>query len=406
MFLVSMKKSKLKNGLTIITEERKTESVAIEVTVHAGSNNESAAERGISHFIEHMIFEGTKTRDAMKIANDIEGVGGEIGAFTSHERTCIYVNVLAKHAKKAIEVLADIILNPVFDQKSLDKERQVVLAEIKTRHDEPRFYQWQLFEKTLFLKHPSQHPIIGYKETLVKMTRDDLFRYYHKNYVASNLSIAAVGNVKGIKKILEKSFAPMKKGEPNKKIVVTEPRQTRIRTAVQKREISNSYIVLGYQTVARDHPDSYVLDVIKAIFCRHLSGRLFDEIRIKRGLAYDVGIYNNVAIDYGFFAFYVSTDNKNIKLCKKIITDEIKKLENLGEQEFVDSKNFVEGEFLLDNEDNHEWADTLGFWDYSSDSRLADQYVKKIQKVTIKDVIRVRNKYIGKNYTMTLIGQK
>ncbi|MFH1332062.1 MAG: pitrilysin family protein, partial [archaeon] len=154
-----MKKTTLSNGITLITEKRSTKSVTIQVTVKAGSNHENEKIAGISHFIEHMLFEGTKNRTAIELANEIESIGGEINAATSTERTLYYVTVLKKYFDKAVDVLADLIQNPLFEEKAIEKERNVVLDEVNLVMDDPKRYQWVLFQRTLYKKHPARNPI-------------------------------------------------------------------------------------------------------------------------------------------------------------------------------------------------------------------------------------------------------
>ena len=175
-----MHKYTLKNGLTLLFEKRATKTTAVEVTVKTGSNNESKKINGISHFIEHMLFEGTKTRKSSReIANEIEKLGGELNAYTSNERTAFFAKVLNKHFDKALEILSDIIKNPLFDKKNIEKERKVILKEINLVTDEPRFHQWILFQKTLFKKHPSKNPTYGTVEAVKTITKKDLLNYYH-----------------------------------------------------------------------------------------------------------------------------------------------------------------------------------------------------------------------------------
>jgi len=400
-----MKKVVLNNGLTVIFEHRNTDTVGVEVCVNAGSNNEPQNLSGVSHFIEHLVFEGTKHRTAFQISNDIEGLGGEIGAFTSNERTCFYVKSLPKHFSKSLDVLADIIQNPTFSQKSIEKERKVVLSEISMMHDQPRFYQWELFQKTLFKKHPARIPIIGTEKTVKAMTRKDIVKYHSRFYVANNIVLSIVGNVKNPIAIVKKKFSGLKQKElPAGHLEIEPPMESPVE-AVEKRQIEQSYLVLGYKTVPRTHRDSYTLDVIRALLGKGLSGRLFTEIRTKRGLGYDVGVHHEVNAGYGFFAVYVSTEKNNVELCKSIILREFNKLSKLTKCELNDAKNFLEGEFLIENEDNQRLADTLAFWENAGNVYLVNSYLKNIRRVTAKDVAGVVKRYFTKNYALAVVSQ-
>lgn len=402
-----MQKHTLKNNLTIIFEKRQTKTVAIEITVKTGSNNETKRINGISHFIEHMIFEGTKTRKSSReIANEIEKLGGELNAFTSSERTCFFSKVLNKHFDKALEVLSDIIKNPLFDKKAIEKERKVIIKEIDLVTDEPRFHQWILFQKTLFKKHPTKNPTYGSKQAVKKLTRKDLLNYYKKFYKPNNIIISVVGNVKDVKNKVNRQFKDIKQSKLKKQKTIKEPVQKKPIKKTEKKKLLSSYMVLGYKAPARVEKESYTLDIIHAILGRGQSGRLFDEIRNKRGLAYEIGVQYEPAIDYGFFAVYLSTDKKNINKIKDIILQEFKKLKKIKNKDIEEAKNYIEGNHTLENEDNFQFADKLAFWHMVKDADLAKDYIRKIKKVTKKDIIKVANKYLNKNYTLAVLEQK
>ncbi len=399
-----MKKTTLGNGIILITEKRNTKSVAIYITVKAGSNYEPEKIAGISHFLEHMLFEGTKNRAAIKIANDIESLGGEINAATSTERTVYYVNILKKYFDVAVDVLADMIQNPLFDEKAIEKERSVVLDEVNMVMDDPKRYQWVLFQKTLYKKHPSRNPVYGTVETIKGITRNDMLGYYEKYYNPNNIIISVVGNVKDAEQKIEEKFR-FKGRETERREDVEEPEQEKPEEFVEKRDILQSYMVLGYKTVRRTHQDSYAIDVIRSILGRGQSSKLFDEIRVKRGLAYSLGVANEASTDYGWLAVYVGTDKKNIDAIKEIIFKEIKNLEKVKSDELKDAKKFIEGNYYLSNEDNPTMADNLASWEEIGDLEGAEEYIKRIKKVTKQDIKRVVQKYL-KNHTYVGVEQR
>ena len=175
---------------------------------------------------------------------------------------------------------------------------------------------------------------------------------------------------------------------------------------IERRKILNSYMLLGYKTVPRTHPDSYVLDVINSIFARGQTGRIVEEIRTKRGLAYECNVLHDALSNYGTFAAYLSTNKKNIPLAKKIVLDEFRKITTITQTEIDDAKGFMIGKKILEQEDTHHVSDTLIFWEIIKDSSLAESYLTKIKKVTKNDIIRVAKKYLTKEYTQVLIEQK
>jgi len=402
-----MSKYLLRNGLTVLFEKRATKTVAVEVTVKAGSNNENKKINGISHFIEHMLFEGTKTRaSSREIANEIEKLGGELNAYTSNERTAFFAKVLNKHFNKALEILSDVVKNPLFNEKSIEKERKVIVKEIDLVTDEPRFHQWILFQKTLFRKHPTRNPAYGSKEAVRKLTRKDLIDYYTAYYKPNNIIVSVVGNVNGVKNKVGKYFEDLKKIKLKKLKKIKEPKQTRPIKKTEKKKLLSSYVVLGYKTPKRAEKESYVLDVAYAILGRGQSGRLFDEIRNKRGLAYEVGVQHESAVDYGFFAVYLNTDKKNINKIKKIILQEFEKLKKIKNKELEEAKTYLEGSYALENEENLHMADKLAFWETIKEANLVKEYIKKIKKITKKDLIKTVDNYLNKNYTLAVLEQK
>ncbi len=400
-----MEKFTLKNGITVLFEHKPTASVAVELLVKTGSNNEAKSLRGVSHVIEHMLFEGTKKRkNSREIANLIEKIGGELNAYTSSERTGFYIKVLNRHFALAVDVLADILQNPLFRPKDLAKEKKIILKEIDVVNDEPRYYQWILFQKTLYEKHPARNPPYGSKETVSRLTRKEVLNYYHQYYHPSNLIISVVGEVTGVKALLEKKFTF--KGHGLCSSVFSEGPNCGAKEKHEKREVVNSYMVYGFKAVPRNHPDSYALDVINSITGRGQSGTLFQEIRAKHGLAYEVNTQYAAEKDFGYFAVYLSTDKKNISKIKLLIQQQLKKLLQVTENELQEAKDYLEGSFSLDNEDTLKQADLQAYWEMMGEGKLAEEYVKRIKAVSRKDVREAVKKYLSVNPCVVVLEGK
>lgn len=400
-----MQKVVLDNGLTVIFERRKRGSVVIEVLVNVGSNHENENERGLSHFMEHILFEGTKKRPSnLEISNEIEKIGGDFNAYTSNERTCFYIRVLKKHFSKGIEVLADILQKSLFEEKNIAKEKNIVLKEVDMIYDEPKFYQWILFQKNLFKKHPCKNPTYGSKKVINALTREKAVAFFKKHYSANNMVISIVGDVPNWKQEVQEKFQ-MRRGVRNKlkKIVEPVPKKTLVKK--EKRNVVNTYFVLGFKTVPRKHKDSYILEVINGILGRGQSGRMFTEIRSKRGLAYDVGTQSVCDVTFGYFAIYATIDRKNINLVKELIVNECEKLKTITKNDLKEAKDFIEGDYLLELEDSQKVADQILFWEQVGNAHLMKTFIKNIKKVTISDVRRVVDKYF-KNHTMVVLEGK
>ncbi len=400
-----MQKEVLKNGLKVIFERRPGRSVVIQVMVKTGSNNESKSERGLSHFLEHVLFEGTAKRPStLEISNEIEKIGGEFNAYTTNERTCFYIKVLKKHFQNAVDVLSDILLNSLFLESNIAKEKKVVLKEIDMVHDDPKFYQWVLFQKNLFKKHPCRIPTYGDKKIIKNATRAKILNYFRKHYIANNMIISVVGDVPLWKKHLENAFT-LRKDKKIKKPVIYEPAADNNVVCKEKKNVANTYIVLGFKTVPRTQNDSYALEVINGILGRGQSGRIFTEIRSKRGLAYDVGTQHIAEVSFGYFAVYATINKKNIQLVNELILKELKKLRKTGSKDIKEAKDFIEGDYLLELENSQKVADQLLFWEHVKDARLMKEFIRNVKKVTTRDIKRVVDKYFN-NYTMVVLEGK
>ena len=402
-----MEKYRLKNGTTIIFEKNYSKSVAVEVIFKVGSNDESKEISGISHFLEHMLFEGTKKRkNSRKIASEIEKYGAEFNAYTSNDRTAFFIKIINKRFEKALDILSDMVANPLFNKKTIEKEKQVIFKEINLVTDDSRQHQWILFQKTLFEKHPTKNPTYGTIGAIKSLDRKIIDSYYNKHYVPNNMVISIVGNVNHVKEKIEKYFDNLKPKKLALRKNIKEPLQKRKKKFVEKRKTVSSYMILGYKSVSRIHKDSYVLDVISAILGKGQSGWIFDEIRNKRGLAYQVGVLNENEEDYGFFAVFAGLDKKNIEKTKGIILQQFRKLNNVGKNDVEEAKSYIEGNHTLSMEDNFQKADNIAFWETIKNASLADNYIKNIKRVEINDVKRAARKYLNKNYTLVVIEQK
>ena len=400
-----MKKVVLDNGLTILFEQKKGNAVVIEIMVKVGSNYEKVDERGISHFIEHMLFEGTKKRPTnLLISNEIEKIGGEFNAYTTNERTCFYVKVLKKHFTTAIDVLADILQNSLFKKEDVIKERNIVVKEIDLVNDEPRYYQWDLLQRTIFEKHPTKYPVYGSKKVIKGLTREKVLDYFNRYYIPNNMIISVVGDVNNWQKEIKNRFVSKRKTKLSSK-KISEPTQRKNKEKKEKRKIASTYSVMGFKTVPRSHKDSYTLDIINGVLGRGQSGKMFTEIRAKKGLAYDVGTQHLADIDFGYFAIYATIDKKNLQLVKKTVLSELNKLKTLSAKDLNEAKTFIEGDYLLEMEDPQKIADQIVFWEQAGSANLIKSYVTNVNKVTLSDVKRVMEKYF-KYHTFVIVEGK
>ncbi len=388
-----MQKVVLPNGLTVIYKEKPGKAVVVEVMVKVGSNDEAARERGISHFLEHILFEGTTKRPSNRaITNEIESIGGDFNAYTTNERTSFHVKVLQKHFPIAVEILADIIQHPLLRVKDINREKNVVLKEIDLVTDEPRFYQWILLQKHLFRKHPSGYPTYGDKKVIASLTRKKIKDYYCKHYVPGNMIIAVVGDIKNWKQQVSRRFKAMP-GMITPHQATTELSLTNNIEHRERRKIANTYTVMGFKTVSAMHDDAPAIDVINGILGRGQSGRMFAEIRSRHGLAYDVGTQNVSETGFGYFAIYASIDRKNVKMVQELMLKELRRLQDVAIDDIKEAQEFVEGSYYLLLEDSQKVADQLLFWELAKDAEEMDKYIHKVKQVTVEDVKRVAKQY-------------
>lgn len=402
-----MKKYKLKNGITLLFDKNSSKSVAVEVMFKVGSNDENKEIAGISHFLEHMLFEGTKNRkDSKTIANEIEKYGAEFNAYTCENRTAYFIKIINKRFENALDILSDMVINPLFNEKMIEKEKKVIVKEINMVTDDPRQHQWILFQQNLFERHPTKNPTYGTVEAVMSFDKDIIKNYYHKHYLPNNMVISIVGNVTKVKYKINKYFHSLKPKKLSPRNRVKEPLQVKIKKFVEKRKTYNSYMVLGYKTVPRLSKESYVFDVIASILGKGQTGWIFDEIRNKRGLAYQVGVQNDSEDDYGIFAVFAGLDKKYIEKAKNLILAQFKKLRNIDKKELEEAKAFIEGNHTLNMEDNFQAADNIAFWETIKNASLAHNYINKIKKIKVNDVKRVAEKYLNNNYTLVVIEQK
>ncbi|MDO8511359.1 MAG: pitrilysin family protein [Nanoarchaeota archaeon] len=400
-----MKKAVLGNGLKLLYYPKKGNSVVVEVMINVGSCHEKSDEQGISHFLEHILFEGTSKRSSNKeISNEIERIGGDFNAYTSTGKTCFYAKVLKKHFSIAVDVIADILQNPLLREEDIKKEKNVVLKEIAMIYDEPRYHQWILLQQNLFEKHPCRFPTYGDERVIKALNRKKVEQFFKKYYVPNNMVVSIVGDVPNWRKEIEKQFV-FEKGKVSKMSFPAEPSLRKNKKIILKKKIFNTHLVLGFKTVSRANPDSYVLDVINGILGRGQSGKMFTEIRSKRGLGYDVGTQVLSDSNFGYFATYAIIDKKNIELVKDLMLEEIKSLKNVSEEEVKEAQDFIEGDYLLEIEDGQKVADQLLFWEQVKDAAQMGEYLRKIKKVTVSDVKRVIGKYF-RHYAQVVLEGK
>jgi len=321
------KKTVLKNGIRVVTEKiGYVRSVAIGVWIDVGSRDEESDERGVSHFIEHMLFKGTKKRSAKEIASSLESVGGALNAFTGREHTCYFARVLDEHVNIAIDVLADILKNFLLNPRDLEREKTVIISEIRDLEDSPADLAHDRLMHSMWQDHPLGRSIMGDAESISRMTRNKLIDFMKRNYVSPKVVIAASGNLdhQDLVRMIQEKF----RFSQTDKIRLAdqsapEANQNRV---VVNRETAQTHVSLGVPAFPYKNRRRYAALLLTNILGGGMSSRLFQSIREKLGLAYNVYTFIDFFEDTGIFGIYLGTHKKNTVRVIDLVLKEIKKV--------------------------------------------------------------------------------
>lgn len=394
-----------KNGVRIVLENIPTvRSVAIGVWIGTGSRNEDPQTNGISHFLEHMFFKGTKNRSAKEIAESFDSIGGQVNAFTSKEYTCYYAKVLDTHAQFALDVLADMFFNSTFVEEELNKERNVVLEEIKMYDDTPDDIVHDLLSRAIYGDHPLGYPILGTEETLNTFTSATLKDYIHNRYTPENVVISIAGNVSD-KFILEveKYFGSYEGG--NSATLENIPIFQSNRLS-RKKETEQAHLCLGFEGLKIGHEDVYSLIILNNILGGSMSSRLFQEVREQRGLAYSVFSYHSAYQDNGVVTVYGGTGAKQLDVLYETIQETLEKLkqEGITDKELNNSKEQLKGSLMLGLESTNSRMSRNGKNELLlKRHRSLDEIIEQIDQVTKQSVNGMATSVFTDKYSVSLI---
>jgi predicted Zn-dependent peptidase len=349
-------KTVLNNGIRIVSEEiDHVRSVSIGILVESGSRYENNDNNGTAHFIEHMLFKGTKKRTAFEIAHAIDSVGGIMNAATGKEQTSFYIKIPDYRLENAIELLSDIFTGSLFDEEDIKREREVVIQEIRMAQDEPGDYIYDFFEGMFWKEHPLGLPILGSKEKVESFGREALLNFFRSRYRGKNLVVAAAGNYKHsqLVEFVAKAFGSLSNLDGLDDVKAPE---VKTGTAILRRELEQAHLIVGAQAPAATDRERHAAFLLNAVLGGSMSSRLFQEIREKRGLAYEIESYLTSYRDAGIMGVYVGTDSANIKETLGLVKEqlELSAAEMISEDELKSAKELLKGNFLLgmENTDN------------------------------------------------------
>lgn len=350
----------LKNGLRVITSSRpQTETVSLGIWVNTGSAFENEDINGISHFLEHMVFKGTKTRNYLQISEEFEDVGGQSNAYTSREFTAFFAKMLKKDTELAIDILADLVMNASFPEEELTKERDVVIQEIKQTIDTPDDIIFDYLQEKAFPEQPIGRTILGTEDKIRSFGKNTLQNYLKNNYAAENMVVCAVGNISHDKfvKMVEKRMSSV---QPKNSIII--PAQTYTGGFyAEKRDIEQAHVALGFNGVKYSDDDYYPCIILSTIFGGGMTSRLFQEIREKRGLVYTVYSFSNSHIQEGLFGIYAGTTKDELQKLMPVMGDEINKIRNekVSAKELERAKIQLKASMLMTLESSSSSAEVL-----------------------------------------------
>lgn len=348
-----MRKVVLDNGVRVVMERMSTlKSVAIGLWINVGTRDESKGQEGLSHFLEHMMFKGTRRRSAAQISKEIDSLGGEMNAFTTHESTVFYVKVLDQQIDQAIDLLADLFHHSRFTPKEIEREKQVVLEEIRTVRDDPEDFVQELHAHHVMRGHPLGRSILGNPSTMERIGRKDLLGYVGEHYHPEKLVISVAGNfnTKTLLPLLNRSFGKWKPAQANNSSLENrKPPELRTGTFVHPKRLEQTHLCLGLPGIPVNHPTRYAAHTLNALFGGGVSSRLFQEVREKRGLAYTIYSQLSSFSDAGTLTIYAATGAKEVPELVDVVNREIRKLRSRGPaaQELVRTKNQLKGTLML-----------------------------------------------------------
>ncbi|MDZ7289113.1 MAG: insulinase family protein [candidate division KSB1 bacterium] len=400
-------KTVLPGGLRIVTERiPHVRSVSLGVWVLTGTRDELPEENGISHFLEHMMFKGTRRRKASDIAESLEAVGGHLNAFTGKELTCYYAHVLDEHLPLAVDVLADMLTDSVFDPEEILKEKSVIIEEINSVEDTPEDWIQDLFMRDLFPQHALGFSTLGTREIISSLRRDQLLDYVQRHYSQNRLLIAAAGNVEHADLVAQvgEHFCVL---PANGTRVLVPPPAKSLPSSITDDDCSQTHICIGSQALRFDDPRKFVLLVLNTLLGGGMSSRLFQTIREQHGLAYSVFSFQDFMFDTGVFGVYLGTDPDRAEQAMALLRRELQRLcdEHISPAEHERTINQLKGSLMLGLESTSSRMSRLAKMEiYLGEYVTLDEVCAGIERVTAEQINQLaRELFAEDKMTSTII---
>ena len=412
-----MAKTVLPSGVRIVTErEKSVRSAAFGIWVNVGSRDENTKTAGASHFLEHLLFKGTKRRSALEISSAIEAVGGDTNAFTGKEYTCFYARVIDKDLPLAVDVICDLITSSLVEPADVDAERKVVLEEIAMRDDDPSDLIHDLFLENYYGDSTLGRPILGSVKSIKNMSRQTVFDYYRSKYQPQDLVVSVAGNIKHrqVVRMVEDALSKdsfLDRANKSSASLIRPDSKTKVtgagKVSLTYRKTEQAHLIYGVPGVARNDSRRFALSVLASALGGGMSSRMFQEIREKRGLAYSVYAYPQQFAGSGVLTFYVGCKPDKAyevsALIQQILADVAKN--GLTEEEINRAKGSVSGSLVLSQEDTGSRMNRIGKAELVSGKVLSfDEILKEIAAVTPDQIIEIARQSIKVSPTLSIVG--
>jgi predicted Zn-dependent peptidase len=405
----NVKKEVLSNGLIVITEAMPAvRSVSIGIWVNSGSRHERAEENGITHFLEHMVFKGTRNRSAEEIARSADSIGGHLDAYTSKEYTNFSIKVLDEHMGRAFDVLADVVKNPLLRPGDVVKECKVIQEEIKMVEDTPDDLVHEIFTQAFWRGHALGRPILGTRRTVSSFNRRRLCGYYRRHYAPNRILVTAAGHLehRRVVDLVAKEFGRLRRG-PRIHDGPTPVASPHLKLR-DKQDLEQVHLCLGAPGFSQTHEKRYALLILNTVLGGGMSSRLFQNVREKRGLAYAVFSGLSMFQDVGCLSVYAGTSTENTRHLTQLVMEEFSRLKStpLGEEELQRAKDYLKGSLMLSLESTSSRMANLARQEMVFGRYISlDEIVAGIDAVTSDDVQSVANQIlVGDRIALTALG--
>lgn len=403
-----IEKTILANGVRIVSQPMPhTRSISMGVWVNAGARDESEAENGLSHFIEHMIFKGTRKRSAYQIAKEFDSIGGHTNAFTTMEHTCYHAKVLDSQAETMVDILSDIFLNSSFDPREVERERPVILQEIGMLEDSPEEYVHQLAGRNFWGDNALGHSILGTRENISLFNAAAIRQFFHRLYQPSRIVIAAAGNLnhRRLVDLVGPAFESVRQGNGFPERISP---SSRCLVDIQSRDLEQVHICLSMAGLAVMDPRRYAFSLLNTILGGNMSSRLFQEVREKRGLAYSVYSFISAHMDSGMSGVYLAVSPEQALEAVGVVAGEIRRLarQPVDPAELKGAVEYTKGSLLIASESaDNQMVRTAQNEIYFQEDIPLEDVIRQIESSTREDLLRLAQDLFRPEQTvLTLLG--